>query len=322
MENYKGDFYEPEHEAEYGGFDDELVDTIDSEFDDFDDDSAEYDDFDDDSADFAEFGDDDDDDESFGDDDDDDDDSEFLGIGSALAGAAAPFMINRGIGAAISGVKGILSGRGSRRSRPRRLRSRRYTSGAPKVARRIGTASRSNLLGRIRTRSGRSVSFKLPPNVATKRDISALKRGISINAKAIRSNTKGVKANAKSIISTSSRLSSVDKKHTTASKTQNKILNTLNRRVSKVKSELDKAQEQQKMMQMFQFMMPPEIESIKVAEAANATPTKVYNTVEAEFKTNLMPMMMAMGSGGSGSGGMMDNPMMMFFMMDAFNNDK
>ena len=306
MENNNNEFYKPENQAEFAEYD-ELVDTLDGddvEFDDDDDDAVEFDD-DDDAFEF----DDDDDDSEFDDDDDDSEgeDAEFLG---GIARAALPF-IAPGIGGAIKGVSGLLR---RRRRRPRRLRSRRYTSGGPKVARNVATAGRSNLSGRIRTRSGKSIRFKLPPNVATKRDVLSLKKGISTNAKAIRSVTKGVKANAKSIVSTSRQISSIDKKHTSASQTQNRILNSLNKRVRHVKKELDSAEERQKMMQMFQFMMPPEIEKMTF-ETAPTADTSV-DVKEVEFKTNLLPMMMAMGSGGSGSGGMMDNPMMMFMMMD------
>lgn len=312
MENFKSDFYEPQNKAEYLEYDDELVDTMDSEYGEFDDDDGlEFDD--DDGVEFEDYG------LEF-DDDDDGEDGEVLGalagLAAPLAGLAAP-LVTSGVGAAIRGVSGLLRGGSRSRSSGRRLSSRRYTRGGPRVARNIATAMRSNLFGRIRTRSGKSVSFKLPPNVATKRDVSSIKKGIATNAKAIRSNTRGVKANAKSILSTSSRLSGVDKKHTAASETQNKILSSLNRRVRKVKKDLDQAQEQQRMMQMFQFMMPPEIEKITF----DASPTSGENDVsDVEFKTNFLPMMMSMGSGGGGMGDMMNNPMMMFVMMEAFKD--
>ncbi len=324
MENFKNEFYDPEHNAEFNGFADEFVDTMDSEFTEFDDyddefagyedgeSSSEYDDFDDDDENF------------YG--DEDDEDGEIFGTIAGLAGAALPGIataaipaITSGIGAAINGVSNVLRRGSSSRGKSRRLSSRRYTAGGPRVARNIATAIRSNLFGKIKTRSGRSVSFRLPPNVATKRDVGTLRKGIRTNAKAIRSNTKGVKANAKSIISTSRRVSSLDKKHTAASRTQNRILSSLNRRVRKVKSDLDKAQEQQRMMQMFQFMMPPEIENVNFE---NAPTVGDNDNVKIEYKTNLLPLMMSMGSGeGGGMGDMMNNPMMMLVMMQAFNNE-
>ena len=316
MENFKGDFYKPENQAEFNGFDGEYLDISEDDFGDPYDDSGselEYDDepiYDDDGGDFE-----------FDDDDPhDDDDSEFLGgviggIAAPLAGLAAP-LVTSGVGAAIRGVSGLL--RGTLRNKGRRLSSRRYTSGGPRVARNIATAIKSNLFGKIRTRSGRSVSFKLPPNVATKRDVISLKKGIKTNANAIRSNTKGVKANAKSILTTSSSLSKVDKKHTAASQTQNRILSAVNRRVRKVQKDFEAAQEQQRMMQMFQFMMPPEIENITFAEDPKKDDEAEVTSVE--FKQNFLPMMMAMGQGG-GMGDMMNNPMMMFVMMEAFKEN-
>ena len=302
MENVKPEFYDPEFYHEYQESDDELVDTVGVDFDDSFDDDPYID-----SADTAaEYGDD-----PFGS-DDSSNDSEFLG---ALAGLAAPFaapLISKGIGAAINGVSSLLrGGSGSRSSGS--LQSRKFVSGGPRVAGNIATAIRSNLLGNIRTQSGKSVAFRLPQNVATKQDVQALKKGIAVNAAAIRANTNGVKANAKSILSTSTRLTSVDRKHTQASATQNRILNTLNQRVSKVKKDLDAAQEQQRMLQMFQFLMPAEIEKITLDGAE-------YGTVDVDYKTNFLPMMMAMNTGGSG-GDMMSNPLFMFAMMEAFKDD-
>lgn len=307
MENRKNAFFGPGSKPEfqeYDDYDDSMVDTF--EYDDYgefdDDDQTEYDDFDD----AVEF----DDDDSEFDDYDDREDAEFLG---AIAGLAAP-LIGKGLGAAIKGVSGLL------RKSPKRspLRSRSYVSGGPSVAGRIATNMRSNLSGLIRTATGRSVRFKLPPNVATKNDIVALKRGIATNARAIHQNTKGVKANAKSVLATAGRLTSIDKKHTAASNTQNRVLTTLNKRVNIVKKEIDAAEERQRMLQMFQFMIPPEIEKMTFKTTpSGGTEVEVS---DVEFKTNLLPMMMAMGGGGMGGGDFMNNPMMMFVMMEAFKD--
>ncbi len=271
-----------------------------TEFDD-DDDDSEFDDDDDDDNFNAEFDDDDDDDAEY---DDDDDDAEFLG---AL-----------GIGKAIKGITRLVTGRRGRRRRRVRVRNRR-------PARRYGRVGRFPIGGRIQgslfTRSGKRIPFKLPKNIATKREVAAVRRGVNINGKAIRKNAIAISGNSKNIGKTLKQVTIVDSRHSKATKRQNKVLSRMNRRISFLKKEMDSAKQQAQMQSMMSMFFKPELSSITLANAPAAN--TAVDVTSSEFDNDMLPMIMAMsgGFGGSGGGNMMNNPMMMFMMMEAMKDD-
>jgi hypothetical protein len=295
---------------------DESIDSADYDFDDdesadydFDDDeSAEYDDFDDDAA--AEYDDFDDDASEY--DYDDDESAEFLPI----PGMGLPFLA-KGLGKAIGGVGRLLS-------RPRR-RARRIRPYIPRV-RRPSTAISgiSNLFGQLRTTSGRSIPFRLPKNIATKKDIAVLRRAIRTNTTNSLKNSRGVKKNISAITRNAKRVTAVDKKHTTASKAQNRILTSLNRRMRRVQKNLDETKQQAQMQMLFSLMMQPELSSITVEPDSNST--NAFDPISGEGvltvtasdsgdDDNLGLLLALSGGFGDSKGGM--NPLMLLLLTDS-----
>lgn len=298
-----------EDDEGYGEFDDE-------ESYEFDDDEGIAAEFDDDEG-YGEF----DDDEGYGEFDDDEGitaeyeegaDAEFLGT---IAGLAAP-LIGKGIGGAIKGISRLVKGK---RGRRRKLPSSRYRRGGVRVGHVRGIRRRSKLKGRLRTRSGRNIPFRLPGNIATKSDIAQLRRSIHINASAIKKVTKGVKANANSIIRTSRMISSIDKKHSTATQAQNRVMNALNKRVLQLKKDQDAIKQQSQTQLLLSMFMQPELKEVtlKNNNDANAdlnTGDDQQNkfTVEsASFEDNNLPLILAMSGGFGGSGGGLSNPLVL-----------
>ena len=296
----------------YGGDTEALTEdyTESAEFDMDDYDSAEFDIDDDDSAEF----DIDDDDSAEFDVDDDDDAAEFL----PALGIAAPF-IAKGIGGAIGGINRILN-----RRRSRRRRSVRPFVPRPSIPS-TAVSGKSRLLGRLRTRSGRSIPFRLPKSIATQKDIATLRKAIRTNTKNALNNSKGVKRNISGIVQATKQIKSVDRKHTAASKTQNRVMGALNRRVRKLKKDLDETKQQAQMQMMISLLLQPELSSITVGPDADSptpfnpsTGVGTLSVSESDAGDDNLALILALsgGLGGSGSMGGM-NPMMLLLLSDA-----
>ena len=287
------------------------------EFDDDDDESyMEFDDDDDEV--YAEF--DDDDDESYVEFDDDDDEASAEIFGT-LAATLAP----AAIGAAIKGVKGIISKRGRSKRKQR----------APRISRRTARGSvrinpRSRLHGRIRGRSGRSIPFRLPRNIALKSDVmrvaKAGRKGMKLNGTAIKKNAKLIANNIAGIRKVRADLKVLDKKHSIVSNRQNKVLTNLNKRITLVSKEVEQARQQAQMQAMFSLILgQPDLQNITVKMdegGAQDIPASTGDAVklavtDAEFDdgNNFLPLLFAGGMSGGSGGGLFSSPMGMFAMM-------
>jgi hypothetical protein len=297
--------------AEYD--DDEMV----AEFDDDDEMVAEYDD-DDDSLDL-EF--DDDDDSLSGEFDDDLDegldaeydddldeaiDAEFLGMLNPVN------VIKKGIG----GIRRLVRG-------PRRKRS--YRSYKPKnyLRHRVGggrfsVPSRSNMRGSLRL-GRRQIPFRLPGNIATKTDVKRLagqvRKDVRLNSVAIKKNAAGIRSAIGLARKANKGVSDIDKRYKKATLEQTKVTNAINKRVASLRKAQQEADQRAQQQAMFSLFMQPDIEKIKLKKPGETDFTE-YEAKDADFETNLLPLILGMGGTG-GKGGM--DPMMMFALMQAMD---
>lgn len=283
-------------------FDDDDDESFLSEFDDDDDEAivVEFDD-DDDEAYEAEF---DDDEEGYQSEFDDDDDESF----------EAEFLGRR-----LRRIRRLAKARRRRRSsrfyRPRNFLRHRVGRGRYRVR------PKSKLRGSLRF-GRRRVPFRLPTNLATKKDVMTLaaqvRKDIRLNSSAIKKNAAGIRTAIGLARKANSGVKHVEKKFRQATLQQTKATNAISKRVMALKKAQEAAQAQARQQAMFSLFMTPELETIKVKEKGvlNA-PEREFEVVNSEFETNLLPLVMGM-QGGTGTQGGMD-PMMMFALAQAFD---
>lgn len=182
-----------------------------------------------------------------------------------------------------------------------------------------GIQGQSNLQGSVQTTNGRSVPVRLPGMIATKDDIKVVTLAIArINAE-VKKVSEVTNANGVALTNLSKKTDSVDAKHIAATRSQNRIIHRMGREVDKLEKKVKEVQSNAQMTAMFSLISKPQIESLTF----NSTPTGNVATpvTNSVFKTDMLPLIMAMsggGFGGSGSGdsnNMMNNPLMMILLM-------
>lgn len=196
----------------------------------------------------------------------------------------------------------------------------------PNLPNTSGIPAFSNLLGRLTNANGRSMQFKLPPNVATKADIAALKKGVDAHNQELKKVSAAITKNAQETAKIAREINAVDSKHTRATQTQNKVLKTLGGQVSKatvqvnrLNKELRETRQQAQMFALLPMFMnqQPELATLSIqGEGVKTVTATTYKEDDDNMMMMLMLMMMGggMGSSGSGSGGM-DGMMMPLMIM-------
>jgi hypothetical protein len=206
-------------------------------------------------------------------------------------------LLSKGIGKAISSVNRI---------KPTIKGAGRLNIPIPRLPGGLtsGISAISNLVGKLTSPSGKQVSFKLPPNVATKNDIAVLKKAVDANSGAIKANTAAIKKEAEAIVTLRKDMKDIDAKHIAATKKQNQIMDAINGRVSKLRKDLDKTKQDAQMQTMFSLLMPPKLKSLTF-DAAPAANTAT-NVTASKFEDNNLFLILALSGGLSGGSGSSD----------------
>jgi hypothetical protein len=194
-----------------------------------------------------------------------------------------------------------------------------------------GIQQASNLSGQIMTAAGKAVPFKLPQSVATKQDITILQSAIQRINSEIKKVADTTTNNGQALTKLAKDVKLVDDKHTLATKKQNELISRLGVTSDKLQKAVDSIRSQNQMSMFMPMLMQPKLESIKFENRAGANVvadgTTEYDVESSKSTDNSMLfMLMAMqgnnqgsGNSGGGFGDFASNPMMMYFMMDAFN---
>jgi hypothetical protein len=247
-------------------------------------------------------------------------DDEFYGAESDEEFLPSP---GAAIGGAIQGIRNLIR---KKPSAGKGLNS--YLPGPgflsnPKIAGQYGVSVGSQLSGILNTNRGQ-FSFALPQNVATKEDVKKLSVSVATDIKkvneGIAKNASVIKTNVAAIRKLNDDLKAFDKKNSAVELKQTQLITKLGKNISRLKKENEAVKSQLQMTSMMSLISQPKLESITYTPTGGGTETTVTVT-KSKFKTDLLPLMLMMStpSGeGSSSNNMFSNPMMLFFMMEAF----
>lgn len=184
-----------------------------------------------------------------------------------------------------------------------------------------GIQGQSNLQGFVQTTNGRSVPVSLPGIIATKEDIRILSSAIAKINVEVKKVSDVTNANGVALTNLSKKVDGIDGKHIAATRAQNKVIHRMGRGVDRLEKKLKEVQNNAQMTAMFSLISKPQIESLTFPTAP--TDGKAAAVTDSKFKTDMLPMIMAMSGGGFGNDGgdsnnIMSNPLMLMLMMDGF----